>query len=394
MAFPVVEATNTSDDIGTSHTVALPSGIEAGDLLIVLFASDGAEAVGFPNEGVDWIQLLNKSHTTVATLAMAYRIADGGEGASIEVTTPSSEISAHISLRISGYSGTPECSAGIIGYSTLPDPDTLTPSWGSDDVLWVAFCGQDGNSNVSTFPSGYSGGISKGDLGSSGCSIGAAFKEATASSENPPVFSMTVNDQWIAATLGIKPAGGVTHEASITFSGAGAMVVSAVMTYAASIAFAGVGTLSINGQLGLTVYGSISFSGAGALSISAVMTYAGKVTFSGEGSLAIFGGLLHSASITFGGEGTLSILGGLLLKAKLFMLGRGILSINGVLILAAAISFSGEGFLTIKARYLGALFVECITTHNRDVEVLTTHNKQVEALTTHNKQIDSKITGG
>lgn len=254
--------------------------------------------------------------------------------------------------------------------------------------------------------------------------------------DNIPCTSETFS-QSSAGTLSLYgEGGGVTHEASVTFAGAASMAVNAVVTYAGAVTFSGVGTLSVNAYLGETLEASVAFSGAGALSINAVvtyagavsfsgegsmainavMTYAGKVTFSGEGalsvngvligiieasvtfsgsgSLAILGGLLHSASITFGGVGTLSISGSYFHKAKVFFLGRGLMSCNGVLTLAAAVSFAGEGFMTIKARYLGALFVECITTHYRNVEVLTTHNKQVEALTTHNKQIDSKITGG
>ena len=157
MAFPIVRDTNTSTENSntTSHTVSLPPNIGSGDLLLVFFATDGDNAVTFPNEGVDWFEIFNVDNGNANHLSAAYRIADGGEGATITVTTGSSEKSAHVSYRIENHNSStnpPEASAGNTGNDDSPDPDSLTATWGSADNLWIAMCGMDANKTVNAYP--------------------------------------------------------------------------------------------------------------------------------------------------------------------------------------------------------------------------------------------------
>ena len=62
MAFPVVAATSNSANSGggTSHAVSLPAGIEAGNLLLVFFATDGDNTIS--NWG-GFTEIFNKSDT-------------------------------------------------------------------------------------------------------------------------------------------------------------------------------------------------------------------------------------------------------------------------------------------------------------------------------------------
>ena len=86
MAFPQVSDYNTTiNGKGTTHTVNLPSTINAGDLLVAFLATDGDNTTTWPNEGTDWIQIFEVSDVRDIHLSVAYRIADGNEGASISV---------------------------------------------------------------------------------------------------------------------------------------------------------------------------------------------------------------------------------------------------------------------------------------------------------------------
>ncbi len=77
MAFPVVETTATSATAtaGTNHVVTLPSGIAAGDLIVICM-SIGSTAATL-NTHADYTELLDES--AAAGLKVLYREAAGGE---------------------------------------------------------------------------------------------------------------------------------------------------------------------------------------------------------------------------------------------------------------------------------------------------------------------------
>jgi hypothetical protein len=106
--FPTVQATNTSVENAqtTSHTVALPSGIQPGELLIVIFGykSGTDNTVTWPN---GWYQFFQSDRVTNVGARAAYRWADGSEGTTITVTTGLSRDSTHISYRITGAANPP-----------------------------------------------------------------------------------------------------------------------------------------------------------------------------------------------------------------------------------------------------------------------------------------------
>jgi hypothetical protein len=208
--FPVVVTRTNSihDTNATSHTVDLPASISADDLLIVLFSVDGAPSITWPG---GWTEFKKKSNGTDVTFALAYRQADGGEGATITVTTGSSEKSAHASYRITGHEDpatqAPEASTGATAFSTLPDPDSLSPAGGDDYYLWLHTHGHDGPRTTTGTPAEYR---DKNDnQGVSADSVGVAGFEQwrKASSENPLPAIINVDDQWVAITVAISPPG-------------------------------------------------------------------------------------------------------------------------------------------------------------------------------------------
>ena len=204
MTFPQVAAVNGGNNTGsgTSHTVNLPAGIEAGDLLLVFFASDGTPTITFPG---GWTELFQTSNDSVGFGAW-YRIADGEEGATITVTTSASEMTAHTSYRITGYSGTPEVGTRVPGFSCYPDPSSLTPSWEAKDTLWFACEGNNKDSTVGAYPTNYTNGRNDYAFNLQGVSVGSARRELNAVSEDPGTFTISFSSQWIATTVAIQPA--------------------------------------------------------------------------------------------------------------------------------------------------------------------------------------------
>ena len=84
MAFPQVAATNSSTEGSntSTHTVSLPIGIEAGNLLLVFFVCDNdayCDDVSFP-DGWTEIKDIESGGGIACRLAVAWKEAEGDEG--------------------------------------------------------------------------------------------------------------------------------------------------------------------------------------------------------------------------------------------------------------------------------------------------------------------------
>lgn len=206
MPFPEVVAVNggNNNTDSTSHTVNLPAGIQAGDLLLVFFVCDAPATVDitFP-EG--WTLVIERVTFPQCKTTCYKRIADGGEGATITVTTSVAEKSAHTSYRIISTTGTTQ---GISrsGTDDSPDPPNLIPVWGAKDTLWFAATGYDYNRTITSYPTNYTDGRNDIADSTTGCGMGTARRELNAASEDPGVFTLSAADGWGAFTVGIEPA--------------------------------------------------------------------------------------------------------------------------------------------------------------------------------------------
>lgn len=209
--FPVVKETTTSKTTtaGFTHTVNLPGNIRSGNLLIVGICVDSTPTVVFPAGYTSFFAKQNLGANV--KLEVAYRQADGGEGATISVITTASVESSETAYRIANHEDpstqAPEGSSGASGTSTTPDPDSLTPTGGSKKYLWLAYHGHDGNKTTSAFPTSYSNGISTEGGNASSTGIGSAELENEASSEDPGTFTISGSDEWAAGTMAIHPVG-------------------------------------------------------------------------------------------------------------------------------------------------------------------------------------------
>ena len=205
MSFPQVAAVNGGSNTVESlnHTVNLPAGIVAGNLLLVFFVSDQVPTITFPG---GWTQLFQVANSTYVKFGAWYRIADGGEGGTITVTTSDAQMTAHTSYRITGYSGLPEVGVSATGASVSPNSPNLAPSWGALDTLWFAIEGNDdGTTLVSGWPAGYGNQRNDKALNSAGAAVGSCRRELNAASQDPGVFTIDASERWIANTVAVKP---------------------------------------------------------------------------------------------------------------------------------------------------------------------------------------------
>jgi hypothetical protein len=215
MAFPTVETTNTSFESSgvTTHNISLPSGVASGDLLIAILSLDGNNADSTWPTGDDlWTELLDVA-SSGNRLSIAYRDADGTEGATVDVTTDNGRKSSHITFRISGHTvQAPDISTGATGSGANPDPDSLTPAGGADDILWLAICGVDSEFTFSAWPTDYSSNQLEvnSSSGSFGSSAAVATRNINTTVQDPGTFTHDGSDQYVACTIAVYPGAGET----------------------------------------------------------------------------------------------------------------------------------------------------------------------------------------
>ena len=291
MAFPVVANSVTNNDTtGTSHSVGLPTGIAAGDLIIVIFASDGAPTVTWPS---GWNQAANNliatTLSTDVTLAAKQRVADGSEGGTnITVTTSVSEWAAWVTLRITGWHGTTAAEgATATGSSANPDPPNLDPAnWATEDTLWIAGackdCGGTDNDDITAHPGSYTGiGIALATTNAGGVTLSGARRDNAVSAENPGVVTAPTTEAWVAYTIAIRPTGVVAGTVALS-------VPQPSIAASGSVVSAITGTAAFTvPQPAIAAAGHLEYSGTVALAVAQpVLAATGTVTVTISGTAA------------------------------------------------------------------------------------------------------------
>lgn len=203
MAFPTLAATNTSNQntTGTAHPVSLPASISAGDLLTVE-VTNSASTINTP-AGWNAISTLSASG-----LMLFWKVADGSEGATLNLTTVASARTAHISRRWTGHGSEVEL-AGDAGDFNAP---SLSPTWGLADTAWVAVGGAEASDwTVSASPTNYGTALVSGNTSNTASSrtkVCSALRNLAAASEDPGDFTHTATIGPRAAIYAVRPAGG------------------------------------------------------------------------------------------------------------------------------------------------------------------------------------------
>ena len=212
MAFPQIVGTNSSshDTATTTHTVALPPQILAGDLLFVFFGHTGSFTV--PVFPAGWTRTTNSgtySNFNNIGAVWGWRIADGAEGASISVTTGGTVRSAHYSYRIQGqgYPGLGDVGSwgAAGGDNTAEFQGSITPP-GLGDHLFLACVAADSGFVATAMPGGYvdlqtsvSGAVA-GPAGS--CALSVAWRQLnTASAAAPGPATMSGVEDFMSTVI-------------------------------------------------------------------------------------------------------------------------------------------------------------------------------------------------
>lgn len=212
MTFPSVasEASSQQDTDTTTHTVTMPSGVAAGNLLVAAVAFDARPSVSGGTMFDNWVQLVNTAHSgDLCALRVYYKTADGTEGASQTLTTGTAECSSHHVWRITGQASTvPEAAIFQGTTGTSLDPPSLNPTgWDVDDTLWLALSSSDdGAITVTGFPTSYTGtGQVNADSSADGVTLGYARRDNATASEDPSAFTVSATTAFCTATIAIRP---------------------------------------------------------------------------------------------------------------------------------------------------------------------------------------------
>lgn len=215
MASPVVASVTESatTSAGTSHVVTLPGTIAVGDLLLVVL--DKGSTAATINALAGWTELLDEN--VANGLYIAYRIADGSEGASITLTSSASTRSAQMVYRITGHdpATAPEIGFTATGTSASPNPPPLTPAGGSKDYLFIAIVGMageeaDDDTWGNTSPTNYTPSPPRQiACGVAGTNLGglllAAEHAVTGTTDDPDTFGVDVSAAWRSQTIAVYP---------------------------------------------------------------------------------------------------------------------------------------------------------------------------------------------
>ena len=150
MAFPVVEAGSNgrNESSATTHSVTLPAGVAAGDLLLIFFATRYDTAITGP---AGWTQVFQPVYSTYCRIACFSIIASGGETLA-SVTTAGNTRTGFVCYRISGASGNVEFGSAVFQTGSH-DVAPVTASWGVKDNLFLAMCGKTEANTLSYWPS-------------------------------------------------------------------------------------------------------------------------------------------------------------------------------------------------------------------------------------------------
>jgi hypothetical protein len=191
----------------------MPSGVVAGDIILIFFAVGDFETVTFP---AGWTTTQYRQTTEPPTrpqFDVARRISNGTEGASISVSVTNNSGAnsrAYEAFRISGGKSVIVSSGASGGSGPAPNSPNLAPGLGAKDFLWFSVMSEENTNVPRTPPANYSGyvdqyGPSNGvTFNDAGVCVMIASRSLNAASEAPGAWGDGVK-HWAAATVAIEP---------------------------------------------------------------------------------------------------------------------------------------------------------------------------------------------
>src|SRR3990170_8004711 len=212
MAFPTVATVNYSEEISsvTTHDVLVPTGISAGDLLLLFLSIDGNPTISDMPAG--WNNIMGATTANLRGEAW-YKFAAGGES-DFAYTSSVTERSANRTWRATGAhaSSAPEFSAQESGFASSANFPTATPSWGAEDNLWVCFAALDGSISATGYPTNFTDNQFTDESGGGvdGAGVGICSQNLNAASLNPDSMTFSATSDFAIRTFVIRPAAAAT----------------------------------------------------------------------------------------------------------------------------------------------------------------------------------------
>ena len=189
----------------STHAISLGT-VVPGTLLILQWTAEwGVGGAVYTPAG--WTLITNAAGGT--RQLFCYRIADGSEGATVNViyqfTAKGIAIVHHIAPGAFHVSTAPAF-AWAKSTSASPNPPNLAPSWGSANTLWLATCHVGGSPTVTAWPLAGDPTADRIQVPDSTATIASCWQQSVASSFDPAAFALSASKAWMAQTLGIRPA--------------------------------------------------------------------------------------------------------------------------------------------------------------------------------------------
>ncbi len=208
-SFPILRSTNNHapGTVNTSHTVNLPAGVVAGDLVVVIYVGRAGGAITDMPTPAGWTSIAVSTIPFTTVVRVIYRIADA---ALTTVTVTSPGTNTHIvsnSYCYSRYSNVPAASAIATDTSAAPDSPSLAPSgWGANPrVMWLSFMVIVSSVvSVTSSPTDFTDVINSNDGTSPFSRLQSARRNYRAPSLDPGAWGLSGSVLWWACTVAVR----------------------------------------------------------------------------------------------------------------------------------------------------------------------------------------------
>lgn len=205
MAFPVdaARATTNSTTSSTTHSLNLPGSIASGDLLLAVVRCPASTTISWPAGWTEHEQ--SNADASDDETSLAFRVADGTEGATITITLGTARVLVGLCYRITGAVGL-ALGASVVGSATQPNSPSFTPLTAARDVLWISIGGCDDAETLTSGPSSYSNATVSASTatGTSGCTVYGASRQLNGATEDPGAWTLGSTSIWTAWTVAIS----------------------------------------------------------------------------------------------------------------------------------------------------------------------------------------------
>jgi hypothetical protein len=309
---------NTTATRATGNLTGLTK--NSGDLLIAIFVayqtSIGTNAA-FSGWTAGWTEFADFATSTTMPIGAAYKRSTGSETGTV-TATQAATITGHaawflLSISVVHPTSNPEAGGYNSGTTTAANATTVTPSWASDDALWIAVAGN-GATAAGTFdgitaaPPNYTNMLDSGVSSTStgGVEGAVAFRALTAASEDVGAFTVDVSSARSSAlTIAVRGGNWVSGTFPSRFYPAQWYPQSPLPpAVAATATVAAKGTVTAAAVR--TPVGAATLGAKGAVTATATRVQPGAATLAARGTLTAAAAVTKAAAATLAAKGTLA----------------------------------------------------------------------------------------